>query len=261
MRNKPRILALSHWVYSLLLFFYPAPFRREYGPHMSQLFQDSCRDAQRQSGSVGMIVLWFLTLADLFKTALAEHIWEVFHMPVNKILRWSSPAAILGGSLWILFWQIDPSGVPGAFAFFLMVLLFLIALGSLYRRLPDGIAKWLSAAIIVSSSLAMSIGIFSIAGNDNSEIGWTIFVGGFYALALGLGILGIFTIASKSLSHWSFIPLLLAVLLVGVIISGGEYEPDTLQMTLIILFGLGWGLLGYVLWTKHEDIPDHLLPA
>lgn len=261
MGNKPRILALSHRVYNLLLFAYPAPFRREYGPHMAQLFRDSCRDVRRQSGSAGMVVFWFLTFADLFKTALAEHIWEVFHMPVDKILRWSGPAAILGGALWILLWQIDPTYFPGAFVFILMVLLFLIALGGLYRRLPVGIAKRLSAACIAASSLAMSIGIFGIAGNNNSEVWWTIFVSGFYTLALGLAIIGILTIARRSLSRWSFIPLLLAALLGGVIISGGEYEPNTLQMALIILFGLSWGLLGYVLWATPEDIPDPLLPA
>ncbi len=38
--NKPNPLALSVRIYSLLLYAYPAPFRREYGHPMAQLFKD-----------------------------------------------------------------------------------------------------------------------------------------------------------------------------------------------------------------------------
>ena len=105
--NKPNPLALSGRIYSLLLYAYPVPFRREYGRLMAQLFRDEARDTLQGSGTAGLIGLWFLTLYDLMKTAFAEHIWEVFHMPIEKLQRWSGPAAAIAGPLWVSLFLIE----------------------------------------------------------------------------------------------------------------------------------------------------------
>lgn len=47
---------------------------------MAQVFRDQCREAYRRGGLKKVVWLWFPTFFDLTKTALAEHIWEVFHM-------------------------------------------------------------------------------------------------------------------------------------------------------------------------------------
>jgi hypothetical protein len=60
-------------LYRLLLYAYPADFRREYGPEMAQLFRDTCRDAYRQNGSLGR-AFWMPLLTDLMQTALQEHV-------------------------------------------------------------------------------------------------------------------------------------------------------------------------------------------
>ena len=63
---------LSPRVYALLLFAYPAEFRREYGSQMTQVFRDSHRD-RRKAGKLGLLTLWLNTLADLIQSASNEH--------------------------------------------------------------------------------------------------------------------------------------------------------------------------------------------
>jgi hypothetical protein len=63
---------LSERVYRLLLKAYPLEFRREYGPHMTQVFRD-CRRAELRSGNrLGHVILWVRTVLDLIQTVLKE---------------------------------------------------------------------------------------------------------------------------------------------------------------------------------------------
>ncbi len=75
--SEKRGLKLSVRLYGLLLAAYPAEFRREYGPHMAQLFQDRCRDGQRRRsrGARGSLLrVWAETILDLARTAPDEHL-------------------------------------------------------------------------------------------------------------------------------------------------------------------------------------------
>ncbi len=60
-------------LYSLLLYAYPADFRRQFGPAMRQLFQDRCRDAARQPGGMRLLGFAFHALADWLFAAVREH--------------------------------------------------------------------------------------------------------------------------------------------------------------------------------------------
>src|SRR5690606_24912 len=101
MRATSKLLTLAGRVYRLLLYVYPTPFRREYGFDMAQVFRADTHDTLQECGMAGLIGLCFLTFTDLLKTAFAEHIWEVFHMPMEKLQRLSGPAAAIGGSVWV----------------------------------------------------------------------------------------------------------------------------------------------------------------
>jgi hypothetical protein len=58
-----------------MLVAYPPEFRREYGPHMAQVFRD-CYRAERQAKSrLGIGRLWVHTFIDLVRTAPSEH-WD-----------------------------------------------------------------------------------------------------------------------------------------------------------------------------------------
>lgn len=60
---------ISTRVYGLLLFAYPAEFRRKFGDQMLQVFRD-CYRAEARSGSVPSF--WLRTLVDLVFTAAKE---------------------------------------------------------------------------------------------------------------------------------------------------------------------------------------------
>jgi len=69
--------AVSQRIYRLLLRCYPQEFRREYGPHMVQLFRDCCRSAAVRDGRAGLCRLWLRVLLDLIRTAPEEHLQKL----------------------------------------------------------------------------------------------------------------------------------------------------------------------------------------
>ena len=76
MNQKTQLSTLpaSERFYALVLKAYPAEFRREYGPHMAQVFRDCDRAAKRRNTTNGLIQFWLIILLDLVKTAPQEHL-------------------------------------------------------------------------------------------------------------------------------------------------------------------------------------------
>ena len=68
---------ISPRVYRILLFAYPAQFRREYGLQMAQVFRDSWRYQRRQETKFGLLRLWLETLLDLIQTVPHEHLHKL----------------------------------------------------------------------------------------------------------------------------------------------------------------------------------------
>ena len=73
LNDQPAILR-SERIYQWLLAIYPAAFRREYGPSMTQLFRDQCREAYGREQVWGLCKTWLSVGRDLGKSAFAEHI-------------------------------------------------------------------------------------------------------------------------------------------------------------------------------------------
>jgi uncharacterized protein involved in exopolysaccharide biosynthesis len=73
-RKQSKAVTFSEKIYCFLLRMYPAEHRREYGASMVQLFRDQCRDASREVGWRGLVMLWFRTLLDLVKTSALERL-------------------------------------------------------------------------------------------------------------------------------------------------------------------------------------------
>lgn len=63
----------SYQLYRLLLFCYPAEFRRIYAREMARLFRDCYREAMQQQGKWGVTRLWALMLYDLVTSLFIEH--------------------------------------------------------------------------------------------------------------------------------------------------------------------------------------------
>src|SRR5215470_16437058 len=64
----------SYRLYRLLLYGYPAQFRRMYAREMARTFRDSYRDAVRQYGRSGVLRLWSIVLYDLSVSLCIEHL-------------------------------------------------------------------------------------------------------------------------------------------------------------------------------------------
>ena len=261
--DKPNPLALSVRIYSLMLYAYPAAFSREYGHPMAQLFKDEARDTLQGSGTAGLIGLWFLTLFDLLKTAFAEHIWEVFHMSMEKLQRWSGPAAAIAGPLWVSIWFIE--GVDENVIFLLLVptLLFMaVGLAGLYRSLPASmrLGNTLAFGVALIGFLLMVVAAIGLSLTE-ADLFWYTMTVAFLTVIVGIAGMGVIAISKRALGRLSFVPLAQAAFLAGIFFTGGDSETDPLQISFIVLFGISWILLGVALWTKREDAPGPALPA
>jgi hypothetical protein len=70
--HSSRMVRIPAGLYRLLLYAYPAPFRRAYGEPMGQLFRDCCAHEFSQAGYFGLARHWWRTLGDLASTAIRE---------------------------------------------------------------------------------------------------------------------------------------------------------------------------------------------
>lgn len=76
------LTALSR-CYQVMLFAYPAHFRREYGVGMAQVFRDEARFLLRERHTAVLIQFLLQTVFDLAKTVLVEHLEELFNIKLE----------------------------------------------------------------------------------------------------------------------------------------------------------------------------------
>lgn len=261
--EQSKMLFLSNRIYSLLLRAYPAPFRREYGRDMAQLFRDDVRDTLRDSGTIALIGLWFLILIDLVKTAFAEHIWEVFHMPIEKMTRWSGPAAAIGGIFFYLgvIWNFGFDGANFSIPFVIltfMITIPLIGLGfyGLYKRLStkNGLSNRLFFALALIGLIIYNTGSMLTVFLD-MEVLLTPGLIGWSMMQLGLGGMGFIALSTNSLGKWSFTPLLVVgfSLLLMIVFFLNEMVINSPMIIGLILLSLSWILLGIGIMQNQED--------
>jgi putative ABC transport system permease protein len=76
----------SKRIFRALLRVLPADFRSDYGREMEHAFDDQEREARDRSGAVGVVRVWWETLAGIFTTAPREH-WEMLQQDTGYALR------------------------------------------------------------------------------------------------------------------------------------------------------------------------------
>jgi predicted permease len=76
----------SERFYRALLRLFPFDFRGDFGPEMEQAFHEQRVHAQREAGQVGLLRLWWETIAGIFTTAPAEHL-SMLRQDVRYALR------------------------------------------------------------------------------------------------------------------------------------------------------------------------------
>ncbi|MCA9927648.1 MAG: hypothetical protein KC419_04200 [Anaerolineales bacterium] len=258
MLSSARLLALSNRVYCLLLYLYPVPFRQEYGYHMAQLFRDDVRGTLRDSGRLAVVGLWLLAFFDLLKTAVAEHIWEIFHMPIEKLTRWSGPAAALAGLLYAIgIISIIYGIAPFIISILVTIPLFALGIFGLYKCLAatdNRLNKFVFIVTIVGL-LGTNIGAAIVAWQDTLESNWAIIIylgAGFWIL--GFVSMGIIGIKNQALGRLSFTPLLVVLAYIGLGVVGTGVSPTSPEVTaMLIVYASSWVLLGVALWQTYEE--------
>lgn len=281
--SDPGLIALSTLIYRLLLTFYPVRFRREYGPHMAQVFRDYCMKTHRQSGIPGMLVLWARTLYDWFKTVIEEQLNRETEMTREKFIRLSGWGMILGAITLMLGFLADASTVRGWMY---------SLLGSpetqegfeLYRTVSDSVGGWLGFAGLLllmagitglrlrygklagpfgNTSLLLSIisgGIAAIAMVSSIFIEWdgwwnTLWFGIASLLAF-LALFGVAALRAKPMPRWNGLPVLAGVgfpwltviALLFQTVDGNWWQPPGWLLNGMWLMTIsGLVLLGYVL--------------
>ena len=252
MISQANWLTLSDQVYRLMLHLYPAPFRREYGYHMAQMFRDDVHGTLQQEGVQAVLGLWLLAFFDLLKTAVVEHVCEIMHRPKKPLVRWSGPAGALGGLLYPLAVLTIIYG-PLPFTLSLLVTVPLLGWGlfGLFTTLPAVPRRLDLFAFLTTLSglLLCNFGAILLVWLNNPLSNWdnAIFAG------LGLWIMGLATMgtianANKSLGQLSLTPLLAVIALTGIGTLYGS-DPTSLKgVTLLSAYAAIWILLGIAIW-------------
>ncbi len=84
---------------------------------------------------------------------------------------------------------------------------------------------------------------------------------GFIALGFGIAGMGLIAIAKGALGRLSFAPLLLTVSYLGFAFIVGGSLAEFLVMLILVVYAIGWLLLGIGLWTTEERTAESGLAA
>ena len=284
--NESSPVALSVRIYRLLLIAYPSEFRREYGPHMLQLFRDSSLRVFHERGSSGMFSLWMLTLFDLFSTDVEEHLHRETNMTKEKFIRLSGWALILAAATLVVGFGLgggetsydDPLGgrdgfyeysqlilIPASMLFFTIGM---FGLRARFGELVGGLGKFGLVIAPISGSVAFiaSIALYAMVA---AWIGpwWNFFVYGMMAMFTGLALFGIDALLKKPFPRWNGVPLLASIwfpilgfvtILINQLGVDTTTSGDALFLFSTVIVVIGTMILGYLL---QSDVPEKPMPA
>jgi hypothetical protein len=184
----------------------------------------------------------------------------------NFIARLGGLAAVVGGLLWSAKSFYDRNDAPPwptdltDDMFFVVLLLFLGGLVGLYARSRERLREWeaifhMGFVASISGLLASVAGqltmVFEVGPSWWYEMSWWLFVFGYFLTNLGLAFIGNSILQSGALPRWRALPLVIAVL--GILLILVSDPPNSElgvypSLTLWMAYGLGWAVLGYVLW-------------
>lgn len=284
--NDRSPISLSIRFYRLLLFAYPSEFRREYGPHMQQLFRDCSLRAYHERGSSGIFSLWMLTLFDLFTTVLEEHLHRETNMTKEKFIRLSGWALILAAATLVVGFGLsggetsydDPlGGRDGFYEYSQLILIpasmlfFTIGMIGLRARFSEQVGPLGKIGLVIAPisggvAFIASIALYAMVA-DWMGPWWNFFVYGMMAMFTGLALFGIDALKNKPFPRWNGVPLLTSIwfpVLGFTIILLNQLGVDTtsggdgLWFFSTVSVVIGTLVLGYLL---QSDVPQKSVPA
>lgn len=267
-------------LYSLLLYLYPARFRREYGAEMVRVLCDRSRDTQ---GLGRTTWLWRWAFGDLLRSALSEHFGGGAGMSRNAWVAAGGAAAVLGGLLYTvdramyasstLASLVNNAGLwsTSAVAADLLAPLFFIgATVALWQRLGTR-GHWLpfSASIVASCGLltsAVASAMVSSSHNSGAASGHgadNLRIISFLLLVLGFALVDPASIRARLLPLGGALPLALAAMYAVtasrwvVMVPADPYIGYALNRgyaVVDVVTGVLWIILGFSLWRSATHI-------
>lgn len=264
MQFTSKALTLTDRVYRLMLFTYPASFRREFGAHMAQVHRDKCRMNIAKQGFFGLCQIWFSTLLDWFTTVPEQHLEELFQMSGQKrLIRLGALAALAGGmlGLWLLTQGPNSYGNYGWYGWFVPIVpvLFIFGLGGAIIANQTTLANSGKAGLYIIISGLVLMGV----GHIIEPLWPFIFIGPIIIVPIGAVMLGLNIYQSLSLPMWwrLFPFIIVAIAVLGFSIEmveefSGNSTPDRGVQTVEALFSIAWIGLGIGLWVTKEVRPD-----
>ena len=284
-RKDPGLVALSNATFHLLLFAYPARFRREYGPHMAQAFRDCCLRALRQAGLPGMLSLWSLTLVDWLKSVTEQHLLKGVYMSKARFIRISGWALILGAAALLLATAAVAAVSPAssqydaryrstdpffqtvqAILFPTAVVLITIGLAGLYTRYgaESGRLGRLGLILGVLSGVGTFAIMMALFITDNGDLLWPAMMITIATMFGGLALFGIDALRCNVLPRGNYLPVMAGIGFPVVVITSLSYEAitgrwlemnDILTVAIFLVTGLGLLRLGQILRGETVEAP------
>ena len=264
-------VTISVKVYRALLVAYPAKFQQEYGSHMLQVFRDCCLRAFHQNGKSGMLNLWAITLFDLLRSSIEEHLHKETFMTRSKFIRLSGWSFMLGAGTFFLFFLgifLDEQ-VYSPFRRFqaftdLSYLLFiwatpiLLGLGmfGLRTHYGDQVGSLGKNFLLIGGISGFVLTMIGVATKGTTEWGWILLFAGNAFLLLCLAIFGFLALQTKPLPRWNSLPiwagipfpLLMTISLTINSLTGQTSKGfDLVSTTLVMLQCITLFILGYQL--------------
>jgi len=215
-------VALSVWIYRMLLKTYPVRFQKEYGSHMLQVFRDCCLRALHQNGTDGMLRLWAITIFDLLRSLIEEHTQKETFMTRSKFIRLSAWSLMLGAVTLFLFFAgvtideyvYDPFRKFQAFTQFSYLLFIwatpvLLGLGmfGLRTRYGDQAGSLSKNILLLGGISGFVLTMIGVATTATVEWGWVLLFAGNAFLLLCLAVFGFLTQQTKPLLRWNSLPI------------------------------------------------------
>jgi hypothetical protein len=280
------LVTFSIKVYRLLLVSYPAGFRQEYGTHMVQLFQDCSIRSYRQGGASGMLSLWAVTLFDLIRSLVDEHLQKETIVNKALLIRLSGWALILGAVLFS--WGFMASALmeirffpyPGLYGFYegsteFGVILFgppLIAVGMIGLLVqygggvgPIGKTALLIGAIGGAGAIPLAYLFEAIVPRETVGRfeGWILgFVVGLMLMFTALALFGFLALRRKAMPQWNGLPIIAGLwfptLAIMSLATGSVFlNSDSVQIIIptLLIFATALIVLGYNLHTDSHEEP------
>jgi len=265
-------VAVSVWVYRMLLKTYPVRFQREYGSHMLQVFRDYCLRTVRRSGTNGLVKLWVVTLLDLVQSVVSEHTHKEIEMKKEmkpEDIRRAGWMLMVGGIIFVsAVYSINTTWEQAISLYFLSMILLVFGLLGLRNRYSEKVGSRGVILLlgVILGSLTSIVGLIGTSVDEN--LGFYIFAGP-AVLFICLSVFGLGALFAKPLPRWNVLPLIAGLgypifFVAAFFIAEANYWTSWMRAStivdhvLLILPGLALIGLGYIL---KSDVPEETATA